>query len=175
MWKKPHFSRSFSWLKSNKEKQKKKNNKKAWLVTAVTQNYICCVEFPFQVLFSSSPSSWVLSLYILPSFLKSSPRFSVTLFLTVCLGYKMQCVSRASFLLLFPSERFTQPFASLGNSTQLQIWHLAVKLNFGSPGSEVIHVYFMWNSSWYKRFLLQHKTSTLWSTSVAHVSCVTTP
>lgn len=45
-------------------------------------HYICCVEFPFQVLFSSSPSSWVLSLYIFPSFLKSSPRFSSTLFRT---------------------------------------------------------------------------------------------
>lgn len=39
-------------------------------------DYICWVELPFQVLLSSSLSSWVLSLQILPSFLKSLGCFS---------------------------------------------------------------------------------------------------
>ena len=43
--------------------------------------YICWVEFPFQVLLSSSLSSCVRSLQILPSFLNSLGRFS-----TACVG-----------------------------------------------------------------------------------------
>ena len=44
---------------------------------SVLLHYICWVEFPFQVLLSSSLSSWVRSLWILPSFLKSSGLFSI--------------------------------------------------------------------------------------------------
>lgn len=114
------------------------------MISAVTQNYICCVEFPFQVLFSSSPSSCVLSLYILPSFLKSSPRFSTTRFLTACLGYKWQWGLTVSLVVithekwmqekckscilpsLIPNNSFFQPLVSLGKNTQLKICHLAV-------------------------------------------------
>lgn len=41
--------------------------------------YICWVEFPFQVLLSSSLSSCVRSLQMFPSFLKSLGRFSASL------------------------------------------------------------------------------------------------
>ena len=65
------WSRNFELVRLNSSHQV--SERKGDLLSL---HYICWVEFPFQVLLSSSLSSCVRSLQILPSFLKSLGRFS---------------------------------------------------------------------------------------------------
>ncbi|MED6279173.1 hypothetical protein CHARACLAT_031797 [Characodon lateralis] len=75
--------RAISTENEEKEQEKKRGNKSKFKAGAEVRegksssSYICWVEFPFQVLLSSSSlSSSVRSLQILPSFLKSLGRIS---------------------------------------------------------------------------------------------------